>query len=130
MRLHISLGGVVLMLIVTAAAGAQTYDIKFKSRSDIGKTVTVQSSEKETGSMKGIDADGKVVFEKRATNLELLYTRTVLARDGTKTTKSKRTYQKAVEGEADKPRTLSYQGRTLLYEFVDGQYRIGVAGKP
>ena len=122
-----------LALIPGLAFGAdETYSIKLKLEVSAGRTATYRSSSIQTaGSMKFFSPDGKLLEESKKEGGERVYKVTVFERDkGGKATRYIRVYEKATEMEDGKTKTLSYQGRTVLFERVDGKVRIGVAGEP
>jgi hypothetical protein len=131
MRIAWSLAFAILLSARAAEAPAQTYTIKFKSYPDVGKTVSIKDSDKETGSMKFMDASGKLLNEIKPKTKEAVYTQTILERKkgNEPTHKFKRVYEKATEAEEGKTKTFSYQGRTVVFERKDGKYWVGVAGK-
>src|SRR5262249_15840907 len=62
---------------------------------------------------------------------ETTYKETILDRDKDgKPTAYVRVYEKATKVENEKAQTVSYHGRTVLFEKVDGKFRIGVIGEP
>jgi hypothetical protein len=129
MRLLVSLP---LFALASSLAHAQeTYTIQLKLDPGVGKTVTSRSHDVSTGSMKFFDADGKLLAEHKKEGSEDSYRLTVLEadKDG-QPTKFVRVYDKANEKEDGKTKTFSYQGRTVLFEKVDGKFRLGVAGEP
>jgi hypothetical protein len=123
---------VLLLSACSVEAPAQTYTIKLKSGPDAGKTVTIRDTEKGTGSTRFLNADGKLLFEEKAKSRETVYALTVLKRkkDAVDPDRYKRVYEKATETQADKTRTFSYQGRTVVFERKGSEYRVGVVGKP
>ncbi len=123
----------VLGLASFASVSAQeTYAIKFKTYADEGMTVKVRDSDKETGTTKFLDADGKVVNEIKPKNSEVAYAETILKRgtDGGRAAKYVRVYEKARETQDGKVKTFSYEGRTVVFERIGDAYRVGVVGVP
>jgi hypothetical protein len=132
MRLSWFWAAVVLPFACPAEGPAQRYHIKLKSNVDAGMTVTIRHTEKDSGSMKLLDPKGKLHKKEIADGWESVYALTILQRkksDGP-AEKYKRVYEKATEMEEGKTRTLSYQGRTVVFERQGGVCRVGVAGKP
>jgi hypothetical protein len=110
-------------------AADETHVIKFKYDVDTGRTIQFRSADVETGSMRAFDAEGKKTFEASKEGGEISYRSTVLERDKEgKVTKYVRVYEKANEKEDGKVKTFSYEGKTILYEKIDGKFRIGVVG--
>jgi hypothetical protein len=126
---------IIVVSFVLASVGLihaeDAYTLKFKLFPDIGKTTTFRSSDISSGSMQYFDADGKLLGERKREGDETVYRATVLERDKDgMATRFIRVYEKATEKEDGKTKTFSYQGRTLLFEKVDGKFRIGVVGEP
>jgi hypothetical protein len=130
MRSH-SFWAIAAVLALTAAARADdTYTIKFKRAPEVGKAVTVKSTDSSTGVTNVTDADGKPVGEeaKITQKDEEVYTETVLARDDKHVTKFKRTYEKATRTTNGKATARSYEGLTLVFEQKDGKFTVTVEG--
>ncbi len=122
-----------LLVLVVAAVNAhgQSYTIKLKFDADPGQSVVIRDSGKETGSMKFIDLQGKLLHEEKPSASETVYTETVLEKGDPYPTKYKRTYETATETkDEEKAKPLSYQGRTVVFEQKGGKFRVGVVGKP
>src|SRR5262245_12055229 len=121
----------IVVLATTTGRCDDTHDIRIKLKIDPGRTVTYKETVKESGSLKSFDVDGKLVFERQREGSETAHRLTVLEtdKDG-KVTKYVRTYNAATEKENGKTKTFSYHGRTLLFEKVDGKFRVGVVGEP
>jgi hypothetical protein len=116
---------------LAGAARAQTYAIKLKSEAGAGKSVTVRESHRSAGAVKVLDAGGKVLREQKPNEVgEEVFTETVREAGDRRPKKYKRVYEKAVRGEAGKPRPRSYQGRTVLFELRDGRYAVRAEGTP
>jgi hypothetical protein len=128
MRAHVSL---LCLLTLSVAAHGQTYSIKLKPESDPGKTITVRSTEKETGTgTKFLDEDGKVVKEIKPGGKESISHLTVLERKNGRATKYKIVHDRATEMKDGKEIVHSYQGRTVVFELRGSKFRLGVVGKP
>jgi hypothetical protein len=112
------------------AAETQTYTVKLKTHADVGMTVTIQNSRKESGSTRLFAADGKLLSELQPESREVVYALTILKRKTSEAPPEqfKRVYQKATETIGGKTRTFSFQGRTVVFERKDGTYQVGVAG--
>jgi hypothetical protein len=124
----------VLLLAVLIPAGLRAEDTHpLKIRIDVGanRTVTDRDTSTGTASMRAYDRDGKLVGERKFEGSECGSRTTVLEvdKDG-RATRYLRTYDKATEKADGKTRTLSYQGRTVLFEKKDGRFRLGVVGDP
>jgi hypothetical protein len=132
MRIPGSVASVILLSACAAEAAEQKYSIKLKTYPEAGKTVTVRDTDKDTGSVKFFDPDGKLVNEVKPKIREKVYSITVLARKKSDAPAEKftRVYEKATETENGKSKTLSYQGRTVVFELKEGKYWVGVVGKP
>lgn len=123
----------VMFVFLTAPFGhaQDKHSIKFKIDTDVGKRITYRSFDISTGSMKFFRADGKLVSEHKNERSETSYRTTVFERDKDGTaTKFVRAYDKALKKESGNTKTLSYRGRTLLFEKRDGKFRIGVIDEP
>jgi hypothetical protein len=122
------------LLLLPALAGsaqAQTYTIKFRSDPAAGKSATVRDAHRNAGTVKVLDAGGKLLREQKPNEAEEeAYTETVLEAGGKHPKKYQRVYEKAQRGEAGKLRPRSYQGRTVLFELRDGQYVVRAVGTP
>jgi hypothetical protein len=117
--------------LVVPAYADETYTIKVKVDSDVGKTIVYRSANKDTGSMKVFDADGKLLLNREKEGEETVYRSTMLERDKNgKAKKYVRVYEKDSETENGKTKTLSQQGRTVVFEKVGDKFRIGVVGEP
>jgi hypothetical protein len=122
-----------LALVLTASTGQaqESYTIKLKIDADVGRTMTFRSSLVSSGSIKVFDANNKLINERKPEGDEMAHRVTVLDRDKDgKPTKYVRVYEKATEKDDGKTKALSYQGRTALFEKVDGKFRVGVVGEP
>jgi len=132
MRTSWLLGVTAILIAAMTPVSAQTYTIKLKTYADEGKSVTYRNVEEESGITKFLDADGKVVNEIKPKTTNTVYTETILSRgtgDG-RAAKYVRVYEKATETQEGKARALSHQGRTVVFERKEGDYRIGVVGTP
>jgi hypothetical protein len=118
-------------MLAANARGQDSYTIRLKFDGDIGKTIAYHSSLTSAGSIKAFDANNKLIFERKPEGDVIAYRVTVLDRDTDgRATRYIRVYEKATETADGKATTLSYQGRTVLFEKVDGKFRIGVVGEP
>jgi hypothetical protein len=125
--------GASLLVLVAAVVNAhgQSYTIKLKLDPDPGQSVVVRDSSKETGAMKFVDLQGKLLHEEKPGVKESVYTETTLEKGDPFPAKYKRTYETATEAKGEeKAKPFSYQGRTVVFELKDGKYRVGVVGKP
>ena len=106
-----------LLALASPGRGDEVYTIKIKRYQSPGTTVAVRDTEKESGSMKFVDADGKVLHEVKRDGKENVSRTTVLEAgpDG-RPVKYLRAHETATEAEDGKTKAKSYQGRTLLYE--------------
>jgi hypothetical protein len=122
----------VLLAWAAAAPAAETYTIKVKQFAEPGKSVTIKDALTSSNSLKSVDADGKVVEEKKfdTTVHEQVYTEKVLERGDKRPKKFKQTYEKAVivNKDRDKVTELSFQGRTIIYTLKDDKYEVSVEG--
>jgi hypothetical protein len=110
---------------------AQTYTIKLKVDPDPGRSVVCRESVKGSGVRKFFDPDGKLLNESKPDDTETVFTETTLEKGDPCAVKYKRVFEQAsVTKSGEKPKTLSYERRTLLFERTDGKYRVGVVGKP
>src|SRR5712692_1333108 len=95
-----------LSLTLVCAAQAQTYTIKLKNNPDQGKSAVNKDTNRNSGTIKITDADGKVIKNEKPTQFrELQFTQTVLVRDKDDLVKYKKTFEKAV---GDEEKKLSY----------------------
>src|SRR5262245_39726561 len=119
------------VLAVPAVRADEAYTIKLKLDVDTGLTSTHRLNSKMTRDLKGSLVGEKQFAETLQAEEETTYKETVLDRDKNgKPTAYVRVYEKATKIENGKAQTLSYHGRTLLFEKVDDKFRIGVAGEP
>lgn len=122
---------IVALVFAAPALADEPVTIKLRLHAQPGKTVTTTSKHVDSGSTRLEDADGKQLLEIKPGGSETVTRTTVLEadKDGVPT-KYLRSYEKATEKENGKEKTLSYQGRTLLFEKgKDGKFRVGAAGK-
>ncbi len=121
-------------LLLSALAGAargQTYAIKLRSDPAAGKSISVRDSHQNAGTVKVLDAGGKLLREQKPNEVEEeVFTETVLEAGGKHPKKFQRAYGKAERGEAGKLRPRSCQGRTVLFELRDGRYVVRAEGTP
>jgi hypothetical protein len=123
--------GLLVLVAATVTVQAQSYTIKLKLDPDPGQSVVVRDSSKDTGSMKFVDPQGKLLFEEKGGTREAVYTETTLEKGEPFPAKYKRVYETANEAKGeDKAKPFSYQGRTVVFELKDGKHRVGVVGKP
>jgi hypothetical protein len=109
---------------------AQPYSIRLRTAPDTGMSAVVRLVQKDTGSIRRLDAAGKPLSATTPQARDLLYTITVLEKDLGRVTRSKRLYDKALGGPADKVAALIQQGRGVVIEVQDGKRRVGVVGAP
>jgi hypothetical protein len=125
-----SLTSVVLLVVASLGRADDTYTIKVKVGIDPGRTATYRETVKGEGSVKGYDSAGKLLSERKREGMETVFRGTLLEAD--KDGKAKRflrVYETATETDDGKKKAFSYQGRTILFEKVDGKFRLGLAGE-
>jgi hypothetical protein len=116
MRVRIWLTTLTALPLLAAGAGAQSDTLKLRTHPEPGKTITVT----ETSDMKvavSIAVGGKVVKDDKKDGKEIKqYTEKVLEADATGLKKFTRNYAKAAKGEGEEPKSLSYAGKTVVFE--------------
>jgi hypothetical protein len=132
MRAQSICASLLLLPTLAAAPAPETYTIKLKQFPELGKSVTIKESLTSSSSLKYLDADGKVVNEKKpeTTTHKTVYIETVLEKGNKRPKKFKQTYQKAVIVSEDKTKNkeLSFQGRTIICELKNEKYDVTVEG--
>ncbi len=119
-----------LAALAPLAAADESYTIKIKRFPDVGKSVTVRTSARLTGSVKSIDAGGKVVKEENQHDvLEEEYTETILEAGDKAPRKFKRYYRKSRLDKGKGSTAQPIEGKVVLFELKDGKYRVSVEGK-
>ncbi len=114
---------------LAAAAENEKYTIKIKHHPDEGKSTVTKSLTKETGGVKILDKDGKVLHEEDTNEeKEEVSTETVLEKGDKKPLKYKVTYEKATFTKKGEKEKHSYDGKTLIYTLKDGKYTVSVEG--
>jgi hypothetical protein len=128
-------GTALLAGLVAASAAAQEYTLRIKSMEDVGVKVRIKSSHATAGSIKVIDASGKVLQQLAPNQTEEEdYTETILEKGERAPQKYRQTYRTArtVEGQGEKKASHPYiwQGRALEYELRGGKYTVTPDGEP
>jgi hypothetical protein len=130
MRILLSAVGVVLVL--AAGVRAQGYTIKIKDYPKVGDSVVIRENDQSTTRVKVTAADKKVVEDKttKETKVEV-FTATVLAqpKGEQRPTKYKWAFTKATTTKNKKAQTHSYEGRTVVFERIDGKFEVSVEGE-
>jgi hypothetical protein len=107
---------ILLVILLVGAAHAQTYDIRFKTFPDKGKSFTVKVSDWMETAYTYRDADGKEAgnFKAGATITED-HTQTTLAAKGGRLEKFKREYTRAAISDGRKSKNLAFAGETINF---------------
>lgn len=106
----------VVALASSLGFAQETHTIQLKLNVTPGMALTSTDTQKDKGTTKILDADGKVVKEISAGGAETVYRESVLEADKLgNPTKYLRKYEKANNTEDGKTTTYSYEGRTLLF---------------
>jgi hypothetical protein len=117
--------------LAAAAPAPDSYALKLKRDPEPGKSTVVKNSDKATGTLKILDADGKTIQDVRVSEeKEEVYTKTVLEAGDKQPKKFKKTFEKAVRTAEGKTTAQPYQGRTVVYSLKDGKYEASAEGPP
>jgi hypothetical protein len=129
--MHAVWAWLLVLPVLSAGDQAQTYTIKLKNNPDVGKSVVHKDMDKYVVTVKVSDAGGKVLREaKPSESKEFEYTLTVQDKGDKHPKKYTQKFTKAVEDKDGKSMTRSWEGRTVIYELVDGKYKVKAEGAP
>jgi hypothetical protein len=126
-------GALLLMVFATALVGApsETFTIKVKEFPDKGKPRKVIEKRTQVTKVKVTDEDGNSTNQPdQLKSEEVIYTQKVLEVGDKGPTKIQRKYDKAILTEGKQTKTEPHQGRTIVYQFVDGKVKASAEGKP
>jgi hypothetical protein len=131
MRRFLCALALVVLAVALVRGEDETYKLKPPAPLAEGKAIKLVEKTNGVNHIKVTDEDGKVIRDdKQPFGSEMVFTKKVLKRDKTGPTKFQHTYEKASETEGKKPVTQPYQGRTIVFERVDGKLKATAEGKP
>jgi hypothetical protein len=119
--------GVGLLALAAGAGAAESYAIKVKPYPDVGKSITVRLTSRQTIRLVTRDSDGEVDRDrKQKEDIEQEFTYKVLKKGKKRPLVYAKTYATARRN----GRRQSFQGRTVVFTLRDGKYRVKAEGKP
>jgi hypothetical protein len=107
------------------------FTIRLKSFPAVGASVDRREVNEQSGVVRYLEPGGKVIREeKMARSNEVEFVEVILEGGEPQPRRFKRTYRKAQDTSGGASRSLSYEGRTIVFELTGEQYQASAVGEP
>lgn len=122
------------MALIGGAASARAegpaFTIKLKTYPDKGQPLLCKETDRQVGRLRFIDAEGNILEEQKPIEeSDEVYRLTVLDEGKRYPERYQQSFSKAFLGNGKRGQSRGYEGETILYELIEGKYRLKLSEK-